>query len=102
MAKLLSTLFIFTIYLVEAILVFRFILRLLGANAQAPVVSWVYENSQPLLQPFLFAFPQPRLQGMVLEFTTLFAIVAYAIGGYILQELFEILDKNFNKPTKSH
>lgn len=84
----------------EGMLVFRFILRLLGANANSSFVGWIYENSQPLLQPFLFAFPQPRLQGMVLEFTTLFAIVAYAIGGYILQELFEMLDASFNKPKK--
>lgn len=97
MTKLIQALFTFTFGLVEFILAFRFILKLLGANPAAPVVEWVYQTSQPLLQPFLFAFPQPRLQGFVLEFTTLFAIFTYAVVGYILQEVFEFVEKGGKK-----
>lgn len=87
MQRLLSDLASFVIGLVELLLVFRFVLKLLSANSAAPFVAWVYDMSQPLLQPFLFAFPAPTVSGgFVLEFTTLFAIFAYAFLGYLLQE----------------
>ena len=100
MMKLIQSLFTFTMGLVEMILVFRFILKLLGASQLAPMVNWVYQTSQPLLRPFLFAFPQPAVQGFVLEFTTLFAIFAYAVIGYVVQEVLEIMEKNMEKGKK--
>lgn len=84
----------FVIALVEILLIFRFVLRLLAANPSAGFVSWVYETTRPLLTPFLFAFPTPSISGgFALEFTTLFAIFAYAFIGYVLQEILEIIDK---------
>jgi hypothetical protein len=51
-------------------------------------VAWVYETTQPLIQPFSRAFPTPAVGGgFVLEFTTLFAIFAYAFIGYLIEEL---------------
>jgi hypothetical protein len=92
MLKLLKDLLAFVIGLVEVLLVFRFILKLLAANPTAGFVQWIYENSLPLLRPFLFAFPTPSVRGgFTIEFTTLFAIFAYAFIGYILQELLELL-----------
>lgn len=94
MMRLLKDLLAFIIGLVEVLLVFRFILKLLAANPNAAIVAWIYETSQPLLQPFLFAFPTPSVRGgFALEFTTLFAMFAYAFIGYLLQELFTILEK---------
>ncbi len=92
MTKLLRDLLGFIIAIVELLLIFRFVLKLLAANPQAGFVNWIYEMSQPLLQPFLFAFPTPSVRGgFTLEFTTLFAIFAYAFIGFILQELMEII-----------
>lgn len=83
----------FVIAVVEILLVFRFVLRLLAANPNAGFVAWIYETTLPLLQPFLFIFPTPSVRGgFALEFTTLFAIFAYAFIGYILQELLTIID----------
>ena len=93
MVKLLRDLATFLIGLIEVMLVFRFILKLLGANSAASIVAWIYDNTQPLLQPFLFAFPTPSIRGgYVLEFTTLFAIFAYAFAAYLVQEVLEIID----------
>ncbi len=78
--------------LVELGLAFRFVLKLLGARSTAPVVAWVYETTEPLLQPFLLAFPTPSVRGgFSLEFTTLFAIFTYAFIGYLVQELLDVL-----------
>lgn len=95
MTRLLQELANFIIALVEILLVFRFILKLLGASPAASFVSWTYEMTQPLLQPFLFAFPTPTVRGgFTLEFTTLFAIFAYAFAGYVIQELLEIIQNS--------
>lgn len=94
MTKLLKDLAAFSIALIEIILIFRFILRLLAASANAPFVAWVYQTSQPLLAPFQFIFPTPSIRGgFTIEFTTLFAIFAYAVIGYVLQEVLTIITK---------
>jgi uncharacterized protein YggT (Ycf19 family) len=92
MGKLLSDLATFVIGLVEVLLVFRFILKLFAANPLSPFVAWIYNMTEPLLTPFLFAFPTPSVQGgYTLEFTTLFALFVYAFVGYLIQELLAII-----------
>jgi hypothetical protein len=101
MLKLVKDLIAFAFALVEVLLVFRFVLKLLAANPNTGLVAWIYETSQPLLQPFLFAFPNPSVRGgFTLEFTTLFALFAYAFIGYIVQELFNIMiGRSLNEKT---
>lgn len=95
MVRLVRDLATFIIAIVEILLIFRFILKLLAANPSAGFVQWVYETTQPLLQPFLFAFPTPSVRGgFVLEFTTLFALFAYAFIGYLIQELLIVIERN--------
>jgi hypothetical protein len=91
MPKILRDLVALAIAIVEILLVFRFILRLLSANPNSAFVAGIYEATAPLLSPFLFIFPTPAIRGgFALEFTTLFAIFAYAFMGYIIQEVMEI------------
>lgn len=76
----------------EAFLALRFALKLLGASARADFVSWIYETTAPLLAPFRGAFPSPMIeQGFILEFSTLFAILIYAVIGWLLTELVEFI-----------
>lgn len=92
MVRFLREIVYFIVALVEILLTFRFVLRLLGASSSASFVAWIYDTTQPLLQPFLFAFPSPSARGgFVLEFTTLFAIFAYAFIGYLIQELLVVI-----------
>lgn len=77
---------VFTI--IEALLGLRILLQLFGANPNASFVKWIYETTEPLLAPFQNIFPSPVFEGQfVLELSTLFALVIYAILGYLLQEL---------------
>lgn len=71
---------------IEFFLGLRFLLRLLGANAEAPFVSWIYEMSAPLLAPFEGIFPSARVEGLVFDFTTLFALLVYVFIGYLILE----------------
>ncbi len=43
----------------EILLLLRFILKLLGANAQQPLVSGLYGITEPLVRPFQGIFPEP-------------------------------------------
>jgi hypothetical protein len=93
MFKLVRDLLGLVLAIAEILLALRFVLKLLGANQVAPIVNWIYETTQPLLQPFLFAFPAPSIKGgFVLEFTTLFALFAYAFAGYIIEQILEMID----------
>lgn len=101
MSRILQDLTTFIFGLVELMLLFRFVLKLFAANAAAPFVGWIYENTQPLLQPFLFAFPTPSVQGgYSLEFTTLFAIFVYAFASYLIHELLAILNTKSRKRSR--
>jgi hypothetical protein len=69
--------------LLEVILAFRFVLRLLGANAGAGFTSFVYTISYPFVAPFMSVFGTTRVAGSAFEWTTLLAMVVYwlvAIG----------------------
>lgn len=90
-ANILANLINVTISLVEAALGLRLLLRLLGANPNTPFVSWIYKTSDPLLDPFRGIFPTRILEGgFVFDFSTLFAMIIYALLGYFLIELLEL------------
>ncbi|MBP7700437.1 YggT family protein [Candidatus Woesebacteria bacterium] len=92
MNKMLKELCIFVFSVVEVSLVFRFVLKLFGASSEAGFVNFIYENTTPLLSPFLLAFPHPSVNGkFVLEFTTLFAIFVYAFVSYLIQEVLDFI-----------
>jgi len=78
----------FFVGIVEVALGMRLLLKLLGANPTAGFVGWVYATTAPLLQPFAGMFPSPIIErGFILEFSTLFAMIIYAIFGWLLIEL---------------
>ncbi|MBI4028862.1 MAG: YggT family protein [Candidatus Blackburnbacteria bacterium] len=86
--------------LIELLLTIRLLLRLFAANPATPFVRWVYETSQPLINPFLGIFPNPVLSGgLIIEFPTLVALVIYTIVGYILAELIGALSYGARRRT---
>lgn len=71
--------------LAEIILGLRLILKLFGANASNAFVNWVYETSGAILDPFRGIFPtQVFNSSFILEFSTLFAMILYAIIAMLL------------------
>jgi len=73
--------------IVEALLVIRVALKLLGANAEAGFATFVYRISTPLVAPFVGLFGTPQLNGMVLELEALVAIVVYGLVAWGLAKL---------------
>ena len=77
---------------VEGFLAFRFLLKLFGANASNAFVAWVYDMSAVLLEPFRGIFPATVFENKyVLEFSTLFAMMMYAIVGLLLLFLINLI-----------
>jgi hypothetical protein len=74
--------------LVEALLLFRFLLRLLAANPRAGFTDFIYSLSYPFVLPFSTVFPQSRVEGSVFEWTTLLAMLVYWLIGWGIVKLF--------------
>ncbi len=74
----------FVIVVVVA-LALRFVFRLLGADGSGNgFTSWLYDNTAVLLTPFRGIFPEVAVRSKyVVEFTTLFATVAYMVVGNV-------------------
>ena len=61
----------------EVLFAFRFVLKLLAANAGAGFSSFIYTVTQPFVSPFLSVFRISRVEGNILEWTTLLAMFVY-------------------------
>ena len=73
-----------------AIVAFRLIFRLLGANPANGLVSWIYSASAPLVSPFfgIFGSDVTVATGGRLEFETLLALIVYGVIAALVTGLF--------------
>jgi len=67
---------VFTV--LEVLLLVRFTLKLLGANADQPLASAIYGITEPLIAPFRGIFAQPAGTPVV-EIATLLSIVFFVL-----------------------
>lgn len=82
-------------------LLLRFLFRFAGANPDAPFVTFLYDSTNPLLYPFRGIFsPEVVEAGHIVEFSTLIAIVIYAIIGWLLMALIEVIGQAAQSYTK--
>lgn len=93
-ANFIKQVLVFVFSLMEGMLLLRVILKLVAANPQTPFVEWVYSTTYPLVYPFLGMFPS-GIQGLSyeIEFSTIVAMVMYAIVGYALLYFIGLLEK---------
>lgn len=74
--------------LLEAILAFRFILKLLAANPRAGFSNFIYDISYPFAAPFLNVFRITRVEGNIFEWTTLLAMLVYLLVAWGIVKIF--------------
>jgi len=65
--------------LLEIMLAFRFVLKLLGANPEAGFTHFIYSVTKVFAAPFLTVFRVSRVEGSIMEWTTLLAMLVYGI-----------------------
>ena len=75
---------VFTV--LEVLLLIRFTLKLLGANADQPLVSAIYGVTEPLVGPFRGIFAQPG-GAPVVEIATLLSIVFFVLVASLIVAL---------------
>ena len=63
--------------LLEALLAFRFALKLFGANPAAGFTDLIYTLTYPFTLPFSAVFGTSQVAGSIFEWTTLLAMVVY-------------------------
>lgn len=80
--------------IIEVVLAFRVILKLLGANTYSGFTSFIYAVSNPLVLPFAGILGVTGISAMVLEWSTLIAMAVYAILAYGIVAFFQLV-----KPT---
>ena len=76
--------------LLEILLAFRFVLKLLAANSSAGFSSFIYNVSSSFAAPFLSVFRATKVEGSVFEWTTLLAMFVYGLIAWGLVKLFSI------------
>jgi len=67
----------YVFYVIEALLLFRFALKLLGANAGAGFTNLIYSITSVPLAPFQYVFSPNSVGGSVFEWSTLLAMLVY-------------------------
>lgn len=75
---------------IEALLVFRFLLKLFGANPQAGFTSFIYNVTAVFVAPFLNVFQISRVEGSVLEWATLLAMLVYWLIAFAITKILVI------------
>jgi len=74
--------------LLEALLAFRFVLKLMGANSEAGFTSFIYGITWPFTAPFLAVFSKTTVQSSIFEWTTLLTMLVYWMIALAIVKLF--------------
>ena len=75
--------------IIEVLLAFRFVLKLLGANPTAGFTSFIYGVTHIFATPFLTVFRSSSItEGNIFEWTTLLAMLVYGIIAWGIVKMF--------------
>jgi hypothetical protein len=84
--------------LLEALLAFRFGLKLIAANAANPFAAFIYNFSSLFVAPFMGLTAAPAAGGAVLELSSLIAMLVYALVGWALAKIVWVI---FYRPREA-
>lgn len=73
--------------IIEAIIALRVVLKLVGANPESPIVAMLYGFTYLFLYPFTGLIGSPTVGNLVLELSSLFAMLIYALIAWALAKI---------------
>lgn len=82
---------------IEILLLFRFILKLLGANSGAGFTKLIYGITNVFAAPFISVFKVSYVEGSIFEWTTLLAMFVYFIIAWGIIKMF-LMSKTVSTP----
>lgn len=77
--------------LLEGLLGLRFIFKLIGVNPENVFATFLYGLTDIFLTPFADLTSAITANGMSLEFTTLIAMLVYALVGWALERIIYVI-----------
>jgi hypothetical protein len=75
----------------EALLALRFVLKLIGANPASPFAAVLYGFTGLFLLPFAGLIGTPAAGGMVLEISTLIAMLVYGLIAWAVERIIFVI-----------
>jgi hypothetical protein len=78
----------YTVGILESLLVFRFVLKLLAANPSAGFSDFIYSATYPFVVPFQSVFATIANEENIIEWTTLLAMFVYWLVAEAIVRLF--------------
>lgn len=87
----------YVVGIIEVLLAFQFVLKLLGANPSAGFSAFIYGVTNVFAEPFISVFRVTEVAGSVFEWTTLLAMLVYWIVAYGLVSLL-LMGKTVSTP----
>ena len=81
-----ATQFVWLLFgILEALIALRIGLKLIGANPASPIAAFIYGVTSLFLFPFTGLTGTPAAGGMVLEISSVIAIVVYALIAWAIE-----------------
>ena len=77
--------------ILEALLALRFFLKLIAANAASPIAAFLYGLTDLFLWPFAGLTATPSAGGMVLEISTMVAMLVYALLAWGVERIIWVI-----------
>jgi len=77
--------------ILEALIALRIGLKLIGANPDSPIAAFIYGFTSLFLFPFAGLTATPKAGGMVLELSSVIAMVVYALIGWALERIIWVI-----------
>lgn len=85
--------------LLEALIGFRILLKIIGANPASWFTAFVYQLSDAFLWPFQNIITNPGFDGFVFEISSIIALFVYAFAGWAIVRVIWLLF--YHRPTSS-
>jgi hypothetical protein len=79
----------------EVLIALRIMLKLIGSNPGNLLVAVIYSFTSPFLIPFAGLIKSPTINGMMLEISSMVAIVIYALAAVAFEKLIWVI---FSRP----
>lgn len=86
----------------EILIGLRIVLKLIGANAQAGFAQMIYAFSAPFLLPFAGLTINPTVETMILEITSMIAMIVYALLALlVVQAIWIVFYRTYTRSLKT-
>lgn len=86
------------VVMLEGLIALRIGLKLIGANADNPFAALIYGFTNLFLFPFVGLIGTPTAGGMVLEISSVIAMLVYALAGWAFERLVWVI---FYRPREA-